>query len=280
MNARRGFTMIEILIVITIILILAGLVLAVSGLLRRKAGEVRTIQRMEDVTRVLASLGRDKGNTAYVLQKRAGLPGVLTYDVDDKTLDVSEANAGAGALVYTNGHHFAYPWGKQRDTTGDGNLDSPPAAATLADLSADRSAQLLALAEVLPVDDPMTAADETAAAYADRGPDKPFCDHWGNPLVVAYGVYQPPADRLQDMYTTYGYNRSVYVTVGALGPIHSVTLSADPAVDAPLIWDDVKTRGKAADWTETSWDGAPWEGVRVEKDGRERAFVAAPLELK
>lgn len=278
---RRGFTMIEILVVITVIMLLAGMILAVTGLLRRKAGEVNTIQRMEEIARGLASLGVSKGNTAYVLQKEGGLPGVLTYDVDDTTLAVSESNLGQGALVYTNPHHFAYPWGKRRDTTGDGNLDSPPASATLAGLSADKSVELLVLSGALPADDPATGGvDETAAAYAKRKGDQPFCDYWGNPLVVVYGVYQPPADRVQDMYSSYGYNRSVYISVGALGPIHSVGFSGDPAADAPLIWADVAARGKAAEWTELSWDSAAWEGVRVEKDDRKRAFVMAPLELK
>jgi prepilin-type N-terminal cleavage/methylation domain-containing protein len=279
MRNKRGFTLIEILVVITVILILVGMILSVSGMLRRKAGEVRTIQRMEEIQRELASVGRSKGNTAYVLQKQAGLPGVLTYTVDDTSLEASAVNLGEGALTYSNDHEFEYPWGKLVDSDGDGSTEAVPLPRNLSQLSADKSAELMKLAGMLPPDDPATTGvDEALQAYAtDRGPDQPFNDHWGNPLVVVYGVFQPEAERLQDIYQTYGYNRSVYIAVGAGGPM--VTAPVSP-LDAPALWVEIADRAKAAEWTEASWDSAPWTGVRVEKDGRKRAFVSTPIELK
>lgn len=74
-----GFTLIELLVVVLIIAILASLLLPVAGLIRRRAAELDTANRLEHVLRELASQGEAAGGAVIPVQAAAGLGGPLQF---------------------------------------------------------------------------------------------------------------------------------------------------------------------------------------------------------
>jgi prepilin-type N-terminal cleavage/methylation domain-containing protein len=74
-----GFTLIELLVVVLIIAILASLIIPVAGLVRRRAGELDTANRLEHVLRELASRGAAAGGAVIPVQAAAGLGGALQF---------------------------------------------------------------------------------------------------------------------------------------------------------------------------------------------------------
>jgi hypothetical protein len=159
----------------------------------------------------------------------------------------------------------------------------------------------------------MEVANEAAAVRRanDRSPRQRWNDGWGQPLIVAYGIYQPPECRLGGRYagdhyvrealTQYQYNRSLYVAVGAPGerldpvlfpggamPDTSAFASyADWSETFIDLWAHVAkgcTTGGQTTWDETSFDSPPWKGTRVGEltvaGKRLRPLLSTPVEIK
>lgn len=182
---------------------------------------------------------------------------------------------------------------------------SKPEAHGLSELRPHLSLELLVASGALEDISPATVA-------AKPGKKKPWNDPWGNPLIVAYALFQPPAcqpegsdttDKKTDYYLaraheTYGYSRSIYIAVGAVGPkpksaleenfskaklqdyltegwkrINEICNDADqgsPFVDLWMVSDSVN-----------AFSAPPWKGVanKIRQNG-EQCLLSAPQEFK
>lgn len=300
---RRAFTLLELLVVVSIILVLAGLILAGAQLARAQARAALTETRMQAVLQGFATAFRGEGRGATaVLQERLALGGVTRFRAKTSAESWTELVAGgagesldlavpmAGAwLDPAPAHHFAAPWEqKAGPLSSEPDLDADRFSTIRLDqLSTLRSADLLAASGVVDAD---TAGGAVAAIRSDRGLNRAWNDAWGHPLVVAYGLFQPPtAVELREAQQRYGFTRSLYLVVAAAGPvIADATAAADVRLAAPAAWDadmaaiwsqacDV---AQAAAWTGGSFAQPPWNGIRRAKGQhlgtRVTAFLSAP----
>lgn len=351
MTTRRGMSLVEILIVVAVIGVLIGMLLPAIGTLRFRSRVLLTNQRMDQVLAALQGVGRENGSASYVLQRDLGLGGTAEFSLDaTNQADVAggawhacypaaAANAPGNAVVPVAAPGappvLAYPWGKARqywirepwycDPLGLPARDPGDPAMTAAErddwYARWRTPERHALAELWPRRTfallrraGVFEADGEAAAlrrFNDRGRGQRWNDAWGNPLVVAYAIYQPTRCELGGRYlrdaylkealAQYQYNRSLYVAVGAAGP------TLDPAVvpagtlptgghDSVQAWEQPCAdlwahvcAGAMGDgqpvWDETSFDRPPWQGNRLgdrEAKGkpRVRPLLSAPVEIK
>lgn len=94
-----------------------------------------------------------------------------------------------------------------------------------------------------------------------------------------------PRDALLSGYTqAHGFNRAVYCSVGAIGPVLRTPLpatwsAAEDAVVLRELWLQIREVTAAQSWTETGFANPPWNGVRNRKQGRERCQLSAPIEI-
>ncbi len=438
-RAHRAFTLVELLIVIAVIMVLAGLTLSLVSTLRFKARALDTLHRMETVMNALASYGQSEGSAASAFQTALPLGGVVKFSSMLVISDIITAGGGGRALPpllvkptssgiawSTSGDEsyqqqpmwknvfdvlpassgnvsasyyedtwkyqwlesdwyktppgavppiLRFPWGKPglclngaicdpaspastvigkqieysdfvswqnstggiavpiinswvtlgssgggaklQFTTADGSQDAPvvsPVTAVRSDgttvsvdanqpppfdlgyLSPLMTIELLKIAEILP-------ADGDSVYRADRKPSRQWNDAWGNPLVVAYALFQP--ERFQRIYdgqnhrhlllnsatAAYQYNRSMYLSVGAIGPergalaprIADLATSGSSAADhadlAP-IWQQVCDTCGAARWTEHAFASPPWKDVAKGVKNGMRSFLTAPIEVR
>jgi prepilin-type N-terminal cleavage/methylation domain-containing protein len=166
---------------------------------------------------------------------------------------------GTPSLDYDD-HLFNYPWGKSPfSITGAVTATSapiPPEHHILRNLCPYQTMNLLVAANIL-LDDPYTDASSAGQYVAgdqfedisgsgvyqyasdlyttDRRTKEPWNDKWGNPIVVAYGIFQPqpfptgtgnneggpqgPNPYATQSLQVYQYARSFYISVAAAGPI-------------------------------------------------------------
>ncbi|MBA3683653.1 MAG: hypothetical protein H0W72_00170 [Planctomycetes bacterium] len=215
-------TLIEVLVVLSIIVLLVGLLLPLALSTSRTARAAGTSQRMQGVIAGLQALGDGNALASEVIQRRAGLGGVARFGLAAGRLNPAEGSW----LDYTQPYHLRFPVGQSRlRFTAAGNslpVDDPPAAFALADLRSANSLELLVAAGVL----------SDAAAYAgDRSSGAVWNDRWGEPLVVAYAFYQygpnigeamPPSAQFDNQWRhvieRYGRSCSLLLCVGAVGP--------------------------------------------------------------
>lgn len=286
MSLRRALTLIELLIVITIILTLMGLLSVTFVKLRFNAMALDTTQRIQGIFQAISRIGQMEGSVTMAMQRDAQLDGVTLFDQEQ--IQANKAlvpKTGAGTLLSSDsGWTFLSPWGKRR-------LDgSNPGSRSLDQLNPRASARILMACGIVP----------DAATYAsDRSTRVAWNDRWGSPFVVAYGIYQP--NTLSDMRGSllqYQYNRSLYITVAANGPARRGALvttaglngqmTADAAGTLLSLWQQACDVCAATDWRVdyavtppvNAMDNPPWEGVRRSSKGKERCFLAAPLEYK
>jgi hypothetical protein len=168
------------------------------------------------------------------------------------------------------------------------------------------------LTGLLPDDDPLTPAiDEAGIAYmTDRNTEKPWNDAWGQPLVIAYGLYQPPgysppAGATNGAFCSkalrqYQYNRSVYISLASAGTtIADAPTAAKIKSSAVADWNAAGTGilatvwnqcnvvcqpTAAEEWTAESFDRPPWQGVKRGKNRvngiKVRSLLSSPHEFK
>ncbi len=320
--------MVELLVVIGVIGVLMSLLFAVLPLLRTKARETTTMQRMEQVLVVLSQVAQGGASATWEFQRK-----IPHFGGTESFVGRKPQGGGAWHLTHPNPAAnwsdrsvpmvFAYPWGKTREYFGledwyratlslpqsdnkhkmsrsDQELWKQPESHNLSDLRTSASQGLLQAARVLNGDD---AAAQTE--YADRNPDEPWNDAWGQPLVLAHAVFQPPEHQRGPFGTTaasdeylraalqaYGYNRSTYVSVASAGRTGLSTNPADMAARCEAVWQQanaVCNTDKAGqerwrvDASYNAMVNPPWVGVELTDHpdhGRARALLAAPIELQ
>jgi len=229
---RQAFTLLELLVVITVIAVLASMILAVVPMLNKRAKIAATSQRMDALLMGLGAV-QEEGSIAYRLQQDAKLGGVLTYTTDNN--GVSYFKDGTLLAQFPNpvppSAYLVHPWGKAyQKTTGTGWLG--PDLMLLSKLSPLRTMELLLASGVVrDINDYKTK----------RSPRENWNDRWGNPLVVGCAFYQPNQPRLlnwqgkafdatkpisknndiglKQALADYQYARCVYVSVAAGGPL-------------------------------------------------------------
>lgn len=213
--------------------------------------------------------------------------------------------SGAGTWLTANSFLWNSPWGRPRLTT-DGGLGPTMDGYTLAQLNPRATPRFLAKAGVL--DDVAQWPGDAATHPERRRAARSWNDAWGNPLVVAFAFFQPgvnttvqttwqaAGNALQsrtgifpDLFVrqakgAYGFNRAVYVTVGAVGPrLRSPPLPDDANAQSDALWAQLIDTCAATEWTAEGWTTPPaaWRGgVRIERRGGERCFLSLPVELR
>ncbi len=315
-----AFTLIELLVVISIILVLAALLVPAFSMVRFAAQASSTSNRMENVLHALSTYGSGEQTSAYRLHAKLIAPRLLTLGgktgvidfVTSRRLSVTvpdpdlKVNGIAQDWLYrdvdasTPSYLFRWPWGQPALSYSDpttGVTAGPAEPRKLAGLDPGLSFELLLTAGVFEA-----AAGDPAAAYAsDRRRSAAWNDAWGNPLVVAWGMYQPQmntkvlAQRVVASQSTsgnerqyappdwyyqlgsshYKHTRSVYLVVAAAGPVLRTPLTGTIATDSAGIWNQVTqvdvTPGDGAgngafhragiDWDQDSFGHPPWKGV-------------------
>lgn len=106
---KKGFTLIEMLIVIAIIGILSAAVLAGLGPARNKAKDARLISAMNQLRSIAEALYNPSSATPYASLKNAD--GSLQADVAKVDGDISSASAGSRSLkldIGTGSYYAAY----------------------------------------------------------------------------------------------------------------------------------------------------------------------------
>jgi hypothetical protein len=164
-------------------------------------------------------------------------------------------------------------------------------------LSPISTIDLLKLAGTL---DPITGERDYRT---DRNPRRPWNDTWGHPLVISYAIFQPERFQrvcdgqnrrdllLKKAYDAYGYNRSVYLAAGAVGPdraalgpvIDTLATSGSAAEDRVALaamWKQICANCDAVSWTEAGFSAPPWKGVKLGKKNGMRSFLSVPSEVR
>jgi prepilin-type N-terminal cleavage/methylation domain-containing protein len=137
----------------------------------------------------------------------------------------------------------------------------------------------------------------------DRNPRRLWNDAWGNPLVISFAIFQPERFQrvcdgqnrrdllLKKAYDAYGYNRSVYLAAGAIGPdrgalrpsIDALAASGSAAEDRvalAAIWKQIGANCDAVSWTEAGFSAPPWKGVKLGRKNGMRSFLSTPSEVR
>ena len=342
---RVAFTLIELLVVIAVIAVLAGLLVTGSAFLRRRAALVDVNQRIDAVSQGLSRLGAGDGGVTMALQRAIpAFGGTKRFTVSPAT-PTHECFPSAGTAANTP-LVSAYPWGRARTywiieswyndaktvthpvdgwgqiawaATPTGALNgatrmftadqrevwAKPEPRGLSELRPHLSLELLVAAGVLENANPATV-------MASPPKRKPWNDPWGNPLIVAYALFQPPkcdnneGGKKPDYYLaraeeTYGYSRSTFVAVGSVGPRPRETLPANfsaPELTAYLKsgWKQINEVCNDTDqvepfvdrWrtsaTENAFANPPWKGVvmkeRINGPRGDFCLLSAPVEFK
>lgn len=315
---KNGFTIIEIVVVITIILILAAMLIPLVGRMQTRSRFYVTGGRIGDLQARFSRLASEHGSAAQFLQRQV-LGGAIAFRHVGPVLQVSEGSW----LNYDQPWQLRQPWGRPALTWEKPGIPlfAPPRNFALSQLNPRLTPQLMAGAEIC------SSEEFLASRRAQNG----WNDAWGQPLIIGVALYQYGPDtatswpdpgfseaaadtpafshQWADAQKYLGRMRSVTVSIGSLGPIATIPnprttlLSPDPLIREAAFdtwWQHVITiAGSDASgelWRVAYTDAAPqpsqpttvginaqrdppWKGLRqVRRNGAE-CMLSAPIDV-
>jgi len=194
---RRAFTLIELLIVLSVIALLAGLIIGVLPILRLQSRLTLTQGRMQDFLGALSRMGsteRTPGQALLEEVKIAGSPalgGVRRFSAAfDGRLGVVEG-AWLSYDTVAKPWEMRFPWGRNAIVfAADGTPGSKAPG-----LLTSAKPRHFAMSQMNPrLSEAFWVASGLCARVEDyrsiRTPSRAWNDAWGNPLVVGYALYQ------------------------------------------------------------------------------------------
>jgi prepilin-type N-terminal cleavage/methylation domain-containing protein len=265
---KRGFTLIELMVVITIIAILAGLLITLIPEVMRKAKLADTSSRMNAVHAGMAVIGQTEGSATFRMQQlleyrtdgtaldaaEPGLGGIFTFGPPNRNatgIEVGLPTVGTrpslvdppppvvyGAWGVRGRGHLAFPWGKKfPDTTTVTGTQTTilmgPERFMLRHMSPFNTRKLLKLANVLPT----KASDATwpeTQYMTNRKTSEQWNDAWGHPLVVASVLYQPTFQSGPSLSSLPGWKEGAWPTMTGTTPANPLTATVtDPSKYLP-----------------------------------------------
>nr|MDA3960544.1 type II secretion system protein [Planctomycetota bacterium] len=287
---KRGFSLIELLVAIGIIIVLAGLLIPVAGMVRRKARWVDCSNRIENLRRaLLGAAGSEQSAANWVLRTTNSGAHGLSWNLNstDPLLRGTLGVTAGAFFTYQNPWELRFPLGRpsarfdqQNAYTYDNGhsrwdlkllTEAEPISFGLDDSSAQWTAALILGCEIAP---------SLAAVTTDRGPHQAWNDPWGNPLLIGTALYQyGPAstasgtrwpwahgpgeraypsqdftDQWKKVHAYYGTSAQAYLAIGAIGPKpDSATPSSMNAATYAAAWSAVLSRCNRADDGSQLW---------------------------
>ncbi len=292
---RRAFTVLELLIVISIIAVLIALLLPMMNSASFRAKILQTTQRMEAIQAALLALGGENGSTAYSLQRQIDIGGTREFELDSTINQGRPAGAAPWHACYPDPQAtgpagklaMAYPWGKARQywirepwyTGAPQNLPTTdPGDPTMTQAMRDawfaawRQPEAHKITELWPRNTvPMLrlcgiliGADEASAveSYKDRGVSRAFNDAWGHPLVVAHALYQPTRCQIGGRYPQDYYLKEGLAQYQYNRSVYIAVAACGPMLNPTYFasgFPNTASYATYADWEPTvqsAWDGA------------------------
>lgn len=216
MNNRmnRAFTIIELVVVIGVIAILAGILISLIPQIMLKVKIADTNKRVDAIQSGMAMIGQNEGSAAFRLQQlteytgaadlEPGFSGIIIFGPPDPLatgLDVGLPTIGKraaprqledyGAWGYRGRSHLAFPWGKKfpKSSTTTASMMGPERF-LMRQMSPFNTRKLLKIAGILPMKQSDLTWPDTQY-MTNRKTSEGWNDAWGHPLVVASVLYQP-----------------------------------------------------------------------------------------
>lgn len=278
-HLKPGFTLIELMVVITIIAILAGLLITLIPEVMRKAKLADTSSRTNSVHTGLALIGQNEGSATFRMQEmleyrttgtaldaaEPGLGGIFTFGSPNRNatgIEVGLPTVGTrpslvdpppakvyGDWGYRGRGHLAFPWGKKfpdpTPVTGtQTTVLMGPERFMLRHMSPFNTRKLLKLANVLPTKVSKATVSDVAwpetQYMTNRKTSEPWNDAWGHPLVVASVLYQPTFQNGPSLASLPGWKEGAWKAVVGTGALDP-TQNAAPSVYLPAADNAVTT---------------------------------------
>ena len=319
MNQRRAFTMMELLVVISIIAILGSVIIAVSNSVRNSARINLTTQRIEQIHQGILAYTAGQGPFGVVT-----LQGLLNLNTNSGTFGQTTVAPG-DTLALSNAANAKCNWQAPLEKA-DGKITDEAVAgyAYLSQFNPRKTVELLHISGILSGETlsatvhpdflplPTEIQDSSKRYTMIRGRNSPWNDAWGYPFVVGVAVFQTKGNstqRISDL-DAYGKTRAVYISIGCSanttfssgwpspGNVAGSAWVGTPAdTNGALYWSWKKvcevnaTANKNSgdfETTNETWrsethpnTGAPWHGIRrMGYTNGAMVFQSEPLEIK